>query len=229
MVEKSDCLKQDKDLSYWKYWERKQLQMQGMPHFPVLRWWASAGLAEIEAYFWEQAKSAGSILDIGAGDLRLKNKFIKAGFKGAYHTADVGSEYQHDYGNLDKVSRTYDAVLCIDVLEHLPLAEALRYLHRMESLLNPGGIMILQTANARCVRHPSSWDMTHLHAFNLPDLWAYARAMGMEAEGRRVVFAPKRRSPWGWLHFLVTSFLVTRFLGLDYADNIVLVARKVGR
>jgi hypothetical protein len=72
-----------------------------------------------------------------------------------------------------------------------------------------------------------SWDMTHLHLYNLPDLWAFVTALGCRASGRRVVFGAGRR-PGLWARGLglLGRFVTTRLLGCDYADNIALVARR---
>src|SRR5687768_10945262 len=109
------------DAVYANYWKRKQLRAQA-PRFPVVRWWVTDDLCENEAVIFEAVRGAASLLDIGAGDLRVMRKFLRAGFAGEYYTQDVGTEYPHTYADLAEVARTYDAVLCMDVVEHLPLA-----------------------------------------------------------------------------------------------------------
>ena len=212
--------------AYGNYWERKRLLAGGVPRFPVRRWWESAGLSDIERLYFDAVKDAVSLLDVGAGDLRVKRKFEAAGFRGEYHTQDVGPEYPHTYRDLAQVTRRYDAILCLDVIEHLPLDRGLELLDRLLELLERRGVLVVQTPNARCIRSPLSWDMTHLHIFNIGDLWAYLTAAGLETQGYRVVFAPRRRSPLAALRFAMGALVTTRLLGADYADNIVVLARK---
>jgi hypothetical protein len=162
-----------------------------------------------------------------AGDLRVMKKFRAAGFAGEYHTQDIGTEFEYTFRDLTDIPGPYDAVLCFDVIEHVPLETGLRMIERMAGLLAPGGVMILQTPNARCVRDPMSWDMTHVQLYNLTDLWAFARTMGLAVEGYRVVFQGGPRRPLrGFFRQFAARYVATRLLGADYADNIALIARK---
>jgi hypothetical protein len=215
------------DLAYATYWQRKRLLAGEVPHFPVSRWWPSDGLCDIERIYFDEIKSASRLLDIGAGDLRIMKKFQIAGFAGEYHTQDVGTEFSYTYSDLAEITGHYAAVICLDVIEHLPLAGGLALITRAAELVAPGGVLILQTPNARCIRDPMSWDMTHQHLYNLPDLWAFATTLGLRASGYRVVFgAAKRPSLWSRGLGLLGKFVTTKLLGFDYADNIALVVRR---
>jgi hypothetical protein len=212
--------------AYGKYWERKRLLAGGVPSFPVLRWWETDELSEVERVCFDAVKDAKSLLDVGAGDLHIKRKFEAAGFGAEYHTQDIGPEYPHTYRDLTQVTRQYDAILCLDVIEHLQLDRGLELLDRLVELLAPGGVLVVQTPNGRCIRSPFGWDMTHLHIYNLDDLWAYITAAGLETKGYRVVFGPARRSPLQWLRFALGAITASRLLGADYADNVVVIGRK---
>jgi hypothetical protein len=213
------------DRVYLNYWQRKQLPKE-TPHFPLRRWWRTDGLCDIERVYFEAVKPAQRLLDVGAGDLRIRQKLLVAGYTGEYHTQDIGGEHEYTYSSLDEVDDGYDAVLCLDVVEHLPLGEGLKLIGRLVELLNPGGSLVIQTPNARCIRSPLAWDMSHLHMYNLPDLWAYLRGMGLDARGYRVWFTGPRFSPAGWLRATAARFVITQLLGCDYADNVAIVARK---
>ena len=213
------------DLAYAKYWQRKQLLL-ACPHFPRRRWWPTDGLCEIERTYYEAIAGKASLLDVGAGDLRMMRKFQSAGFRGEYHTQDIGGEYAHTYRDLDEVQRTYDAIVCFDLIEHLPLGDGLTLIHKLLSLLNSSGVLLLQTPNGRCIRSAYGTDMTHLHLYNIPDLWAYLRAEGYEATGYRVPFSQPTSNPIARLKQAISAYLITRLIGADYADNIALIARK---
>lgn len=213
------------DPRYRDYWRRKSLLESQVPHFPVHRWWASDDLCDIERVYLDAIRNAKTLLDVGAGDLRVMRRFQAAGYRGEYHTQDIGTEFAYDYATLDDVTRTCDAIFCFDVIEHLSLEDGLRLLDRLMELLAPGGVLIVQTPNARCIRQPLGWDMTHLHCYNAPDLWAFFTACGMECAGYRVRFgAPE--SGFGRLRAAVSAGVITRLLGADYADNIALIARR---
>jgi len=212
--------------AYSHYWRRKQLISGDVPAFPVRRWWPTEGLSEIEQVFFNEIGQSPSILDVGAGDLRVKLKIVDAGFAGEYHTLDVGDEYSHNYTNMDEVGRKYHAILCLDVIEHLPLGDGLSLLSTLASTLEPGGKLIVQTPNARCIRNPLGTDMTHLHCYNIADLWAYLCCHDLEVKGYRVCFLPEKQNVLQRLKTMTGQYVASRILGCDFADNIVLIARR---
>lgn len=211
---------------YSRYWQRKQLLRDSVPRFPVRRWWETELPCEIERVYFEAIKNSPTLLDIGAGDMRLKQRLQTAGYQGAYDTQDIGDEYSYTYNCLSEVKKNYGAILCMDVIEHLTLRDGLKLLDTLISLLTTDGVLVLQTPNARCVRHPLSTDMTHLHCYNIEDLWVYLTSLGLSVEGYRIIFRNPRFSLFNRLRFLVSAYITTRLLGCDYADNILLIARK---
>jgi len=220
--ERADIKRAD---AYSQFWDRKRLAAEA-PRFPVVRWWNTDGLSQIEAIYLDAVKNAASILDVGAGDLRIQRKFRAAGFSGLYETVDPGREHQHTYTSLDQVSRKFEAILCLDVIEHMPLPEGLDLLHRMTALLTPGGVLVLQTPNARCIRNPLGWDMTHLHCYNARDLWSYLTNLGYSVSGYRVEFRSPRLSPFASIKSFVSKVITVQLLGCDYAENLGFVARS---
>ncbi|MEA5575977.1 class I SAM-dependent methyltransferase [Anabaena sp. UHCC 0451] len=214
------------NLVYLNYWQRKELLKSGNPKFPLLRWWISSELCEVEKKIFTQVKDQDTLLDVGAGDLKIMQKLQKAGYSGQYHTQDIGEEFEYHYANIEAINEQYSAILCLDVIEHLQLSEGLTLIHKLVNLLKPEGVIILQTPNGRCIRSPLISDMTHLHCYNLPDLWAYLTSIGLQVEGYRVVFEAENKT---WLQMIIElgkRYIITRFFGLDYADNIVVIARK---
>jgi hypothetical protein len=207
------------------YWQRKRL-LETVPHFEHIQWWQTAGFSDLEERFWQELSVSNSILDVGAGDLRLMKKFVQRGYKGTYHTMDIGDEFEYTYSDLRQVGDArYDGIVCLDVIEHLPLPAGLELIRTLVSLLTTSGVLILQTPNARCIRSPYGWDMTHVQTYSLPDLWAYVASCGLTATGLRVTFVRSPRSITDRLRSLASQFLITRILGADFADNIVLIAR----
>ncbi len=189
------------------------------------RWWETDGLCDIEQVYFDAVRTATSLLDVGAGDLRIMRKFQAAGFAGEYHTQDVGTEGRYTYRDVGEVKRKYGAILCLDMIEHLPLQEGLSMLRTVIALLEPDGVLVIQTPNAAYVPDPRSWDMTHVHLYNAGDLWAWLKCEGLETEVYRVALREERPSPIVAARLTVTDYVKKKILGCDFANNVAAVAR----
>ena len=215
--------------AYRTYWQRKEMLRRGHPASTLKRWWQTDGLCDIEQVYFDAVRGAKNLLDVGAGDLRIMRKFQRAGFAGEYHTQDVGAEGTHTYGDLSEVRRTYDAVVCLDVVEHLALADGLSLIDKMLALLAPNGVFVLQTANPAYLPDPRSWDMTHVHLYSLHDLHAYLSCEGLDVRGYRFEMLDREReSALRGLKRRVTAYVKTNILGCDHAAGIALIAQKTG-
>ena len=144
---------------------------------------------------------------------------------GEYQSLDIGEEFEHDYRDLDEVHRTFGAILCIDVIEHMPLEAGLTLLNRLAGLLDPGGTLVVQTPNALCSRNPMGWDMTHVQVYNVADLWAFLTVQGLDTRGYRMCFTDRRPGKFPKPARLLRIWM-TRNLGSDDAENVLFVARK---
>lgn len=214
-------------IAYRDYWKRKNLLNQGLPEFPIIHWWPDISLCPSEEWIFEKTRNAQRLLDFGAGDLKYKQKFVSNGFEGQYLSFDIGTEYPYDFHTFEEISGHFDAILCLDVIEHMPLDAGLVLIDQLSDRLNPGGVLILQTPNARCIRNPHGWDMTHLHTYNAPDLWSWLTCKGLQTELRRVRFSRKQKDPLFQLKQWVSAFFISRIIGADYADNLLSASKKV--
>jgi len=121
--------------------------------------WISKKLGSLEA--------GTSILDAGAGSQQYKEYCAHLNYTSqdfdSYSLDEskslTSSDTPYKYGKTDIVSeiwdiprddRSYDAVLCSEVLEHIPYP--VRTISELSRLLKPGGLLIL-TAPSNCLRH----------------------------------------------------------------------------
>lgn len=190
------------------------------------RWWETDSLCDIERVYFDAVRNASSLLDLGAGDLRIMRKIQAAGFRGEYHTQDIGTEGRYTYRDVGEVKRKYGAILCLDMIEHLPLQEGLSMLRTVVALLEPGGALVIQTPNAAYLPDPRSWDMTHIHLYNAGDLWAWLTCEGLETTVYRVTIRDEHPGPIVSARLAITDYLKRKILGCDFANNVAAVARR---
>ena len=210
------------DLVYLNYWKRKLLS-RDVPEFPIRRhWWDVDELSEAHEVIYNTIKGAEAVLDVGAGDMRFMRLVRQRGFGGTYDTLDIGREHEYTYSDVHEVTRLYEAVVCMDVLEHLELESGIQFLHRLLSLVRPGGVLTIQTPNANFHKHPLSWDMTHVHAYNPVDLWTYLTALGTETVVYRVMFGHPPRGLKERVHERIRAWLASE-LYLDHCQNLLAI------
>lgn len=97
-----------------------------------------------------------------------------------------------DIADFDANGRTYDAVIALDVLEHVLSPRDM--LEKCFDLLKPGGLILLQTPNAQSLRfrmQGARWGMLdpeqHLHLFSGRALEALLMTLGFEVIEMRTV------------------------------------------
>jgi len=211
-----------------KYWMRIRLREQAMAiPAPCVSWRRTEGFNAVEQLIWERVKDAQRILDFGSGDQSLRKKFVAADYKGRYETFDVSREMPTTWSAVSDIAGTFQAVICLEVIEHLPLAEGLALRETLLSWVAPGGWLILSTPNPACIQSPFSRDETHLHLYPLHDLLTWALAAGLVPEARRVKLLPERLPRSARLRLLVQRVLCY-VIGADRADGLLVMARRPG-
>jgi hypothetical protein len=89
------------DKWYRNYWARHKARevMYQTLRAPCLSCEDCVELNEMEQAIFNHTKEANRLLDFGAGDNRVKRKFLAAGFKGSYETLDVSDTEKHTYSS----------------------------------------------------------------------------------------------------------------------------------
>jgi hypothetical protein len=168
----------------------------------------------------EHVAPGAATLEVGAGDRGMGEHLLKTPGV-TYESMDLDPAGGHDYSSLNEIARQYDCVLSLEVVEHLPLAEILPWLVRLRELLKPRGCLVLSTPNTF---YPPAYlrDATHRTPLCYDELGGLVEAAGLRVERIvRIYNDPiwryiARRWLFGWLF---------RLIGLDFARQIVLVAR----
>lgn len=209
---------------YWRFLKQRDAALPWQR--PVLRWYWSKGLNDVERLLWHRFHRARRILDYGAGDLRLKQKFLAQGFDGAYETFDLSAESAHTYRDAAAIAGPYDAVFLLEVIEHMPLEAFLELLDQVTGWLAPGAALVIETSNPLCIVPMWSRDVTHIQQYPAADLCAILALRGFAIDAvHRLMVTPERVGPLRSLRFACKKFL-TFLLDVDYADSVLVIAAR---
>lgn len=160
------------------------------------------------------------VLDVGAGDGQAKGWLPGR----AYVSVDPDPQAGADHADVDAVAGPFDAILFLEVIEHLSAEAALDTLQKLRALLAPGGVLVVSTPNTF---HPPAYlrDATHVTPFCYDELGGILEVAGFEVTQLARVYNDAiwrkllRRYLLGWLFRLLT---------LDFAPQVVAVARVSG-
>jgi SAM-dependent methyltransferase len=162
------------------------------------------------------------VLDIGASDRNLEARLKRHLPKLIYKSMDVDREQFHDFYSLEEIQESFDVVFLFEVIEHLSLEEGVRLLRRVYGLLNEGGRVILTTPN---VFNPSRYwrDATHKVAYCYDELGGF-----LLAEGFQIKVMYRTYSDAFHRYFLRVYVMspLHRYLGIDFAKSILVIAEK---
>ncbi|MBI3534227.1 MAG: methyltransferase domain-containing protein [Deltaproteobacteria bacterium] len=215
------------------YWEflKKRTEFSSCTR-PVLRWHFSEQLNELEMRYFNFLKNSKLVLDYGAGDQSLKRKFLKNNFIGQYKTCDISKNYQYDFQSLDAVIASglkFDAVLLLEVIEHMSLQEFAVFLPKLLSILNPKGKLIISTPNAHSINAVWATDFTHVKSYPLPDLWAMLSLRGFKCQPFRVILTNSSNGVIAKIIAMIRLFIakiLTNLLGVDYATGVAMLCER---
>ena len=165
-------------------------------------------------------RSGTRILEIGPGENRRGARLAAEVSGAASFSVDPDPQGAHDYRDISEAGDGFDLVMAFEVIEHLPLNEALELMRAVRIRLRSGGLFVLSTPNVFC---PGAYlrDCTHRTPFAFDELGGALLFTGFEVVGLyRVVpgsilrrFKKAICSPLG------------RALGVDHAVSIAAVAR----
>ena len=155
----------------------------------------------------------------------------------------IGQDVQHTQDLAQWADGSFDLVVALDVLEHVPPSEALAFLRALFRVLRPGDCVLLRFPNADSpfgLAHQNA-DVTHLNAIGHGTVlyWAHvlqANVLALRGQAQPVwgvgpVLTLYRLAVWP-VRTLLNLWVRVFFLGgapIDYsAANIVAVLRKTG-
>lgn len=138
---------------------------------------------------------------------------------------------------LQKKMETYDAILLIDVLEHLEVEYSLELIKYINFALKPSGVLIVQVPNALSIIPFHYGDITHLRAYTTKSVeqsLAYGGFIKYEHFPLPIIirgfYSLIRRFLWSFLiNPLIAVWILIVFadlMGGIYTPNLLTIARK---
>ena len=162
------------------------------------------------------------ILDAGAGELRFKPycdhlQYVAQDFGQYDGTGDTGLHTgSFDNSLLDIVSditdipvddNSFDAILCTEVLEHVP--DAVAALKEFERVIKPGGTLLITAPFASLV---------HYAPFHFGGYSKYWYEHHLTKLGFEIELLDHNGS---WFHFLAQELRRSRFMGKNYSSTLL--------
>ena len=167
-------------------------------------------------------KESVTVLEIGAGDGRLKHKMANYWGQFNYSSCDIDPHHEHDFNGIESVTGEFDLICAFEMIEHLELEEARRLLSKCFDLNVKGGQIALTTPN---IYYPPDFlrDATHRTPFCYDELGGLLQLCGYETTA---IYRLYHDSVAKKLVKRILMYPVFRVLGIDFAHQIKVVGRK---
>ena len=162
------------------------------------------------------------VLDIGASNRDLENRLKRYYPNLIYKSMDIDRERHHDFYSLEEIRESFDVVFLFEVIEHLELGEGVQLLKKIYDLLEGGGRLIMTTPN---VFNPGRFwrDATHKVAYCYDELGGILLAQGFHIKAMYRTYSD------AFHRYLFRTCIMAplhRYLGIDFAKSILVVAEK---
>jgi SAM-dependent methyltransferase len=198
------------------YWYREKIHKR----FPEV--WDLKIVRKRLSVLVKYIQNGDTVLEIGAYDRKLEEKIKTQLPRVEYRSMDIDRSLYHDYYTMEEIKEKFDEILLFEVIEHLEVEEGIKLLQSIYELLRPGGKLILSTPN---VMNPVRfWDgVTHRVPYYYEELGGLLLRQGFEVIHIYRVF----NNPF--FQYLVRVYLFSflhRFLGIDFAKSILVVAKR---
>ena len=159
------------------------------------------------------------ILEVGGGAAR-RGERLAAEVEGAeLVSVDTDPAGGHDHTSVEETDGQFDLAVALELIEHLPLDDALRLLTDIRTRLTPGGVLLLSTPNVFC---PGRYlrDATHVTPFAYDELGGALLHTGYDIQGLYRVIP-------GTVAARIGKAILSplgRALGIDHAPSIAALA-----
>jgi predicted SAM-dependent methyltransferase len=141
----------------------------------------------------------------------------------------VSREAPHDYNDVASApDAAFDAVLLLEVIEHISLDDFDAFMDEVVRVLKPGGSLVISTPNPAFISTIWAEAMDHRHPYPPNDLAAYLQLRGIRTdEIYRVNWASPDDPPWEKVRRQMARVVMRGLLRVDYCRGLLLLGAKI--
>lgn len=166
--------------------------------------------------------SGAKILEIGAGERKLKQRLERSCQGVDYVSCDIDDQYEHEFKQFSEITGSYNIICAFELIEHLTLDSARKMLNKCYEVTADEGVILLTTPN---IYYPPAYlrDATHITAFSYDELGGLMESAGFE------VTAIYRLYHDALLKKVIRRYLLYplfRAINIDFSRQIAVVAKK---
>lgn len=167
------------------------------------------------------------ILDVGAGDRRLRKTIDLMNIDYDYSSLDISKNIQHEYSDIKDVNKNFDIITMFELIEHLPLDITLQYFTKAYKILNQNGVLAISTPNIDHINQLWKQDVTHIQQYPAKDIYSILRMIGFSCD-IKVYRINLRSSKINFRKLILekSRVIINKILGTDYAHGILIIAKK---
>jgi len=167
------------------------------------------------------------ILDVGAGDRKLKKVIESMQINFDYKSLDISKNILHDYTEIYSITEKFDVIFMLELIEHLHLDETLKYFTKAYEILNENGTLFISTPNVEHINQLWKQDITHIHQYPAKDIYSILRMIGFSNNIKtyRIYLRPLELNIKKML-LEKARIILNKILGTDYAHGIFIIAKK---
>ncbi len=178
----------------------------------------------MEQAIFNHAKHASRLLDFGAGDKRLKGNFWQLASRAGTKRSTYPRRMNTNIRSISQVIGPFDAIMCLEVIEHMSLNDYVDLMDEFERLIDPQARLIIGTPNPLCVVPMWAGDPGHVQQFPVGGPGGgFRRARLRRRSLSRALWRLAEGS--SWLRFLAMRILCY-LLSVDYAHGLVVIGKR---
>jgi len=174
-------------INYWKMLTKKV--PKPIKLFIDLNWRekTNAKSLKIGKIWLDYLTNVDSILDYGGGNRMTGLMLENLGWSGTYDIVDMSENVNPEYKDLTEVKKTYDMIVCLQVIEHMYFEDFLKFIKDLTSKLKKGGVLVIGSDHPAHPGHLWNVEMGHVKAYPFYNLHQFIQMNNFDYSGSKII------------------------------------------